>query len=132
MTFQPELSPSGLPEVQSDEKTMALLCHLSIFVGAIIVPGIIYLIKKDQSPFIAYHALQALIYQSAVIVVSMLAYFAFMIFTTITMGLGAICFPVMCVFLVFPFGAIPFAMKANNGEWAGYPMMSGVGRPSGV
>ncbi len=40
----------------SDEKTLALLSHVLTFVFPIFAPLIIYLVKKDESPFIAYHA----------------------------------------------------------------------------
>ena len=47
----------------SDEKTMALLAHLSAFVLALIGPALILVIKGKESKFVEYHAKQALLYQ---------------------------------------------------------------------
>ena len=44
----------------SDEKTFALLSHLLTFIFPIIAPLVIYLIKKDESAFVAYHAKESL------------------------------------------------------------------------
>ncbi|HEX4956956.1 MAG TPA: DUF4870 domain-containing protein [Lacibacter sp.] len=52
--------------VSSDERTLAILVHiLSIFFW--IFPGlIIYLIKKDESPYVAEHAKEALNFQISI------------------------------------------------------------------
>jgi uncharacterized Tic20 family protein len=56
-----ESNPAYAPN--SDERTLAILVHvLSIFFW--IIPGlIIYLIKKDESPFVAEHAKEAMNFQ---------------------------------------------------------------------
>lgn len=57
-------------EVSSEEKTMAGLSQLSFLVGlGIIVPLIIWLIKKDTSEFIKKNVKQALGWQIAMVVV---------------------------------------------------------------
>jgi uncharacterized protein len=55
--FNPSYTPNG------DERTLAILVHvLSIFFW--IIPGlIIYLLKKDESPFVAEHAKEAMNFQ---------------------------------------------------------------------
>ena len=40
-----------------DERTMAMLAHLLGIVTGFLGPLVIWLIKKDQSKFVAYHAL---------------------------------------------------------------------------
>jgi len=52
--------------VSSDERTMAILSHvLSIFFW--IFPGlIIYLLKKDESPYVSEHAKEAMNFQISV------------------------------------------------------------------
>lgn len=52
--------------VSSDERTMAILVHvLSIFFW--IFPGlIIYLLKKDESPYVSEHAKEAMNFQISV------------------------------------------------------------------
>jgi uncharacterized protein len=45
----------------SEEKMLAVLCHLSCFIGVpFLLPLIMYLIKRDSSPFVASHAKESL------------------------------------------------------------------------
>ena len=53
----------------SDEKTMALLSHVLALVFPILAPLIIYLIKKDESAFVAAHAKESLNFQITVIII---------------------------------------------------------------
>jgi len=50
----------------SDEKTMALLSHVLTLVVGFIAPLVIYLIKKDESSFVAAHARESLNFQITV------------------------------------------------------------------
>ena len=52
----------------SDEKTLALISHVITFVSSFIAPLIIYLIKKDESPFVAEHAKESLNFQITVFI----------------------------------------------------------------
>jgi uncharacterized Tic20 family protein len=127
---QPPAFPNtgGVPaEITADDKMIAMLAHLSGLVGAIIVvPLVIYLVKKDSSPFVAYHAMQALIFQGA----SFFVVFTVVSFVmVITCGIGV---PIMALGFLPLVGGIMFALKANNGEWAGYPGIAHIGRPPGV
>ena len=56
-----EIVPAKPPS--SDEKTLALLCHVLTVFTWIIGPLIIYLLKKDESPFVAEHAKESLNFQ---------------------------------------------------------------------
>lgn len=47
----------------SDEKTLALLAHIITLVSSFLGPLIIYLIKKDDSKFVAEHAKESLNFQ---------------------------------------------------------------------
>jgi len=47
----------------SDEKTLALLSHVLTFIAPLLAPLIIYLVKKDESPFVAAHAKESLNFQ---------------------------------------------------------------------
>ncbi len=53
----PAISPS------SDEKTMAILSHILAIFTSFIGPLIIYLIKKDESSYVAEHAKESLNFQ---------------------------------------------------------------------
>jgi uncharacterized Tic20 family protein len=54
----------------SDEKTMAILSHVLTFVSSILAPLIIYLIKKDDSPYVATHAKESLNFQITACIIS--------------------------------------------------------------
>ena len=75
---QPPVPTSGGPlsEVTDDEKTMALLAHLSGLVVAVIGPIIILLIKGQESEFVKYHSIQALVWQVCSVVVVFTLIFA--------------------------------------------------------
>lgn len=53
----------------SDEKTLALISHVITFISSFIAPLIIYLIKKDESAFVAEHAKESLNFQITVFIV---------------------------------------------------------------
>jgi len=53
----------------SDEKTIALLSHVLTFIFPILAPLIIFLIKKDESTFVAYHAKESLNFQITMFIV---------------------------------------------------------------
>ena len=65
--------------VSSDERTMAILAHvLSIFFW--IFPGlIIYLLKKDESPYVAEHAKEALNFQISLSIFYIISFFLMLI-----------------------------------------------------
>lgn len=52
----------GVPPGQAygEETIWAVLAHLSIFAFALIGPLVIYLVKRDESPFTRQHAAEAL------------------------------------------------------------------------
>jgi uncharacterized protein len=53
----------------SDEKTLALLSHVLTFIAPLLAPLIIYLVKKDESPFVAAHAKESLNFQITIIII---------------------------------------------------------------
>jgi len=55
--FEPATPPT------SDEKTMALLSHLLVLVASFVAPLVIYLLKKDESSFVANNAKESLNFQ---------------------------------------------------------------------
>jgi uncharacterized membrane protein len=103
--------PAGTPT--QDDCILAAVAHgLTFFEGGLIGPLILYLVKKDQSDFVAFHALQSLYFG-----------FAFFAVTVLTCGLGA-------VLLVWPyviFEAIA-TLKAYQGEWYELPFVGRYAR----
>ncbi|MEO6454719.1 MAG: DUF4870 domain-containing protein [Ginsengibacter sp.] len=53
----------------SDEKTMAILSHILTLVFPLLAPLMIYLIKKDESSYIAWHAKESLNFQITVTII---------------------------------------------------------------
>ncbi|HMO62958.1 MAG TPA: DUF4870 domain-containing protein [Ferruginibacter sp.] len=56
-----ESTPAYTPT--SDERTLAILSHILCVVVGFLAPLIIYLIKKDESPYVRDHAKESLNFQ---------------------------------------------------------------------
>jgi len=121
MSSVPEkpIPPAGYVPT-ADERQWALVAHLSGLVAsalggfAFLGPLIVWLIKKDQSPFVADQAKEALNFQIAV-TIALLVSVAIAIATCV----GAILLPIVGIgSLVF---AIIAAVEANKGVYYRYP-----------
>lgn len=89
---------------EAEERTMALLAHLSVFVLAVIGPVIVMLIKKD-SRFVEGHAKEAINFQLTMLIISL-----------VTCGIGLIvCLPMLWIFSIIA------ALEANKGLLYRYP-----------
>ncbi|MBX9891583.1 MAG: DUF4870 domain-containing protein [Chitinophagaceae bacterium] len=67
----------GFPDNYSptqDERNLSLIVHLVTFVSSFIAPLIIYLVKKDESKFIAAHAKESLNFQITVVIIGVLLF----------------------------------------------------------
>jgi len=103
--------------VSQDDKTMAMLAELLPIVTGFIGPLIIWLIKKDQSKFVAFHAMQALFFHLALNVVM------FVLGITIILALAA---PLVWVAgIVF---AVLAGLAASRGEWYELPVVGKIAR----
>jgi hypothetical protein len=109
----------------SDDKTMALLSHLSVYVFPFLGPIIFYLIFQEKSRFIKYHAVQALLSHAALWGMEIIGIILITIISTITCGIGSVLYIVL---LPLPLLHLWGAYKAYQGEWEGYPLVSGIGR----
>ena len=110
---------------------MAMLAHLlQIFCG-FLGPLVIFLVKKNQSKFVAYHALQALVWQIGYMVLMFGGVFVAML-SLLVSGSHSHDFPIG--FLLFWLMAmvaglsnlilgVIYTIKAYNGEWASYPLI---------
>ena len=124
-----------------DDKTMAMLAHVLQIFTWWIGPLVIFIVKQD-SKFVRFHALQALLWQMALVVFWMLGmavWFA-AIFSTVFssigrtapnsappvavfVGFGVIWLLLMAVYLSNILFGIWFGIKAGRGEWACYPLI---------
>lgn len=113
---------SGIP---AEYRTWGMLTHLSSFAGAMVAlaflgPLVMWLIKKDEHPFLDHHGKEALNFN-----LSLLLYMVIGIVASIlTLGFGLLAFlPALFVgFIVWVVCSIQGAIKANNGEGYRYPI----------
>ncbi len=105
---------AGRPiEENKDARTMAMLAHLLAIPLAFLGPLLIWLIKKDQHPFVDDQGKEALNFN----IMLAIAYVACGLLTIVC--IGALLLPlVWIVNIVF---AILGGMAANRGEWYRYP-----------
>jgi uncharacterized Tic20 family protein len=69
------------PVISQNDRTMAGLAHLAIIVPfwGMIAPIVIWATQKDKSKFIVFQAIQALVYQVLLILVTMLGMGCYMV-----------------------------------------------------
>lgn len=97
----------------SDEKSMGMLCHLlSIFFG-FLAPLIIYLVKKDDSRYVAEHAKESLNFQLTLMIAYVISFF--LVFLLI----GIVLFVILHIFRLVV--CIIATIKANEGKMYRYP-----------
>lgn len=93
-----------------DEKTVAMLAHLLTFVSSILAPLIIYLVKKDESQFVATHAKESLNFQITMVIISI--------------GLAITIIGLFLIWAVWVFAlvcVIIATIRANEGKIYRYP-----------
>ena len=106
------LGRDELPPVvpTSDEKTLALISHIITLASQFIAPLIIYLLKKDESSFVAAHAKESLNFQLTVLLVIIL-----LVVTVI--GILLLWFVGIYVFVL----VIVATIRASEGKLYKYP-----------
>ena len=97
----------------SEDKTMAILSHVLCIVAGFLAPLIIYLIKKDNSPYVTAHAKESLNFQLTVLI----AYIASWILMLLLIGF-LLVFLIMIANLVL---VIIATIKASEGKFYKYP-----------
>jgi uncharacterized Tic20 family protein len=116
-TPEPEFGEESMTAT-SDERTWALFAHLSAFSTLVGVPGfvgplVIWLMKKDESPFVEDQAKESLNFQITMFLAGVVAALLCLVF------IGFLMLPVVFLLdIILPiFGAI----AANKGEAYRYP-----------
>ena len=101
-------------DVSSDSRMMGMLCHLLGLFTCFIGPLIIWLIKKDEDPFVDNQGKEALNFQITVgiafIVSGLLAFVCVGVFMGIAVGIADLVFCIVA------------AAKANSGQAYRYPV----------
>lgn len=112
MTPQPT-TPGTLTAPTADDKTMAMIAHLGGIVG-FIIPLIIWLIKKDQSPFVNDQGKESLNFQITMVIAWMV------VITTSFLFIGFLLMPIVLIGnLIF---CIMGGLAAQRGETYRYPV----------
>ena len=106
-----------------DERTWSILSHVSILAWPLtgflpIAPLIVWLLYKDRSPRIGFHALQSLWYQVAWFALGAVGGFLATVFTLVTLGLG--------IFVVAPLAAVLGLVPFVHQLYAAYQVSQGV------
>ena len=111
--------PARSPMSPQDERTWSIVAHLSVLAGLVgLMPLgalIIWLLYKDKSQRVGFHALQALWYQIAWLVILIVGWFVTFVLSIILIGLLLI--PVMLIASLVPF---------VHGCYAAYRVSQGV------
>lgn len=118
----PITHPSGL---SSEVRTFALLTHLSAFAASIlgfsfVGPLIMWLIKREEHPFLDHHGREALNFNLSILLYAAIG----VALSLVTLGIGLIAvIPAGIVIGIMWFvTTIIAATKANNGEGYRYPL----------
>jgi uncharacterized protein len=128
----PSPHPSGLP---NDVRGWGIAAHLAGLGAALLTaavfgflgPLLVWLLKRDQQPFIDHHAKEALNFQLSVLVylagAAVLAIPAFIV-GVLTLGVGLVALAILVGAAVLAWFVLPIvaAVKASNGEGFRYPL----------
>lgn len=108
------------PTASSDERTWAMLCHLSAFAGYLVPfgnilgPLVIWLIKKDEYPLVNDQGKEALNFQISITIWVAVALVLSFVLIGIPLLVAIIIFSVVMTIIA--------AVKANGGESYRYPL----------
>jgi uncharacterized protein len=113
-TFAPGKPDKGPPT--KDNLTMAMLCHLLGALLGILGALIIWLVKKDDHPFIDDQGKEATNFHLTLIIVHLV------LIVVDVLSCGLLSFVHLIPWLMGVILGIIGATKANAGEWYRYPM----------
>lgn len=109
--------PNPIPPPPSanvnNDKSIAALVHASGILFGFIVPLVVWLVKKDESPYLGKQSAEALNFQ----ITMLIGYCICMVLSVIL--IGALLLPLLWLFNLIM--CILAAVKVNNGEDYKYP-----------
>lgn len=116
------------PLSPSDERMWAMISHFSVWANLIsgflglVGALVIYLLFKDRSRYVAYHSLQALIFQLVWWVGGGILAGATWFLSTVLSAvlIGLLCIPLACIFSLLPIGSLIYGLvggiQTNQGQ----------------
>lgn len=122
-SYAPAPGPRGRlvdPNATAEQRQYATLMHLTLLLAlimpilSVIAPLVMWLAKKDQSPFIDDHGKETLNFH-----ISILIYYAISgLLVLVAIGLPLL----IVVFILSLIGLVKASLAANRGEYYRYPM----------
>lgn len=121
------------PLSAQEERTWGMLAHASVWlhlvlpVVALVVPAVLYLAYRERSKTVAFHSLQAFLFQAIVMVGGgTLAAFAWALTgalfkTVVAFLLGILCVPIALLFSALPLAALVYGLIAAIEVYHGHP-----------
>jgi uncharacterized protein len=114
-----------------DERTWSILAHLSMFLNLLtgflgpVAALIIWLVYRDRSPKVAFHALQSMWYQIGWLVILAVGWTVTALLTIVIIGFFLI--PVMAIISVVPFVHAGYAAyRVSKDDDYRYPLASDI------
>jgi len=105
---------------EKDARTWAMLCHIGAFAGYIIpfghivAPLVIWLIKKDESPFVDDQGKESLNFQISISLYAIIAALLTLVVIGAVLLIALVIFDVIMVIIA--------SVRANSGERYRYPL----------
>jgi uncharacterized Tic20 family protein len=131
-------NPTTTTMSPKDENNWSILAHLTVFLNLVtgflgpVAALVIWLVYRDRSSRVSFHALQSLWYQVAWMVILAVGWTVAGILTVVLIGF--LLFPVMIVATIVPFVHMGYAAyKVSQGEDYRYPFVADLidrNRPS--
>ena len=109
-----EKEQQSTPVVSTDDRNIALLVHLGTLFGGFLVPLIVWLVKKDESEFVAEHAKESLNFQISLILYIMASAILVFIIIGIFLSIAIVILSLVTVILA--------SVAASKGEMYKYPL----------
>jgi len=115
-----ESPAAAAPMDSEEERTYAMFCHLGALsgflapFGNIIVPRVLWLTKRESSPFIDMHGKEALNFQISLLIYSLISAVLILVVVGIFLLAGLCIFNLVIVIIA--------GLRAKSGESFGYPL----------
>jgi uncharacterized Tic20 family protein len=103
------------PTVDSSDRTLAVLCHISFFLGVgFLLPLIVYLVKRRDSYFVGFHSREVLNFHLSLFIYAICCFPLMLVLVGIPLFVAVILLGMVC--------AIIGAVKASQDEYYHYPL----------
>ena len=113
-------APSSAVQVPLDARNMATLAHLSAFAGYIIPfgniagPLLVWLLKREDSPFIDAHGKEALNFQISMTIYFIVCFILIFVFIGIFLFIGLVLLDIIAIIMA--------TVRAGSGQEFRYPL----------